>query len=137
MNRCQQYDFRSIDQDAIVKRLRQVCAGEQVHIADHLLYRLARAAGGGMREAEQLLDQLIAMSDEAIAEEDLNLLLGAARGEDLDKLIDAIISNDSGTALTLLDALFADGVAPATLVEQLSEQLRALLVHTAAWILLP
>ena len=133
VNRCQRYDFRSIDQDAIVERLRQVCAGEHVSIDDHLLYRLARSAGGGMREAQTLLDQLIAMSEDQIAEEDLNLLLGAARGDDLEKLLDAVLGGDTGTALTMLDALFADGVAPATLVEQLTEQLRgALWSPTAA-----
>ena len=60
----------------------------------YLLFRLARAAGGGMREAQTLLDQLIAMSEESISEADLNLLLGAARGEDLDRVIDSCLGQE-------------------------------------------
>ena len=91
LSRCQRFDFRSIDLDAIVKRLREICVKEQVQLTDAVLYRIARAAGGGMRDAQTLLDQLIAVCDGEVIEEDLNLLLGAARGGDLDLVVNDLL----------------------------------------------
>lgn len=132
VNRCQRFDFRSLTLDEIVQRLREVCAGEGASLPDALLYRLARAAGGGMRDAQTMLDQLIAMADGgAVQEEDVDLMLGAARGEDLRALAGELLAGHSDRVLERIDRLVAGGVAPATLLDQLVEHLRLLLlVHS-------
>ena len=99
VNRCQRFDFRAIDLRDIITRLEEVCAAENVTVDKALLTRIARAAGGGMREAQTLLDQLIAMSDETVSEDDLNLLLGAARSDDVHQLIGQVLAGDHGEAL--------------------------------------
>ncbi len=128
LSRCQRFDFRAIDNDAIVKRLREVCAGEKAQLSDAILARIARAAGGGMRDAQTLLDQLIAVSGGTVNEEDLNLLLGAARGEDLTALVEALIAGRSADALDRLDRVLAAGVSAGTLIEQLVDHARLLLL---------
>jgi len=128
LSRCQRFDFRAIELDDIVKRLREVCVGEQVQLGDALLQRIARAAGGGMRDAQTLLDQLIAVSGGEVREEDLNLLLGAARGDDLHALAGQLIAGDGPGALASLDRVLGSGVAPATFLDQLVDHLRLLLL---------
>ncbi len=131
LSRCQRFDFRSIDLDNIVKRLREICAAEKAELSDAVLFRIARAAGGGMRDAQTLLDQLIAASDGPVREEDLNLLLGAARGEDLDLVVERLLAGDAKGALEALDRISAGGVAGATFLGQLVDHVRTMLLVQA------
>jgi len=128
VNRCQRFDFRAIESDHIVERLREVCAGERVAIEDALLRRVARAAGGGMRDAQTLLDQLIAVAGDEVTEEDLDLLLGAARGDELTALAGEVLAGDAAKAIDHADSLIAGGVAPATLFRELLDHVRLLLL---------
>ena len=127
-SRCQRFDFRAIDISDIVSRLQDVCKGEGVELSEPLLRRIARSAGGGMRDAQTLLDQLISIADGEVQEEDLNLLLGAARGDDIDMMLTALLEGDSGKAIEHLDRLVSDGIACQTLVEQLLENARLMLL---------
>jgi DNA polymerase-3 subunit gamma/tau len=132
LSRCQRFDFRAIGLDDIVKRLRSIAATEQAVLPDPILYRIARAAGGGMRDAQTLLDQLIAVSgDEGVREEDLNLLLGAARGEDVEHLMSALLDGQAAQALDRLESTAQAGVAPASLLDQLIDHVRAMLLCQA------
>jgi DNA polymerase-3 subunit gamma/tau len=135
LSRCQRFDFRSISLDDIVARLRDIAAKEGGKLSDAVLFRVARAAGGGMRDAQTLLDQLIAVSDAEtggeVDESDLNLLLGAARGTDLAALVGHLLAGEAGPALAILDQVALAGVAPATLLDQLVDHVRALLLCQA------
>jgi DNA polymerase-3 subunit gamma/tau len=133
LSRCQRFDFRSIDLNDIVRRLRDIAAKEQVQLSDAVLTRIARAAGGGMRDAQTLLDQLIAVSDgtNGINEGDLNLLLGAARGEDLDAVVEALIAGNAAGAIEGLDRITSGGVAGATFLDQLVDHVRTMLLVQA------
>lgn len=128
VNRCQRYDFRSIGLDDIVKRLRDVCTGEGAELSDQLLHRIARAAGGGMRDAQTLLDQLLAIADGTVDEEDLNQLLGAARAGDVTNLAQKLLEGDRSEAFAIVDRLSGSGVAPATLNDQLLELFRQMML---------
>ncbi len=128
LNRCQRFDFRNLELDQIVGRLRDVCRGEGVELDDSLLFRIARAAGGGMRDAQTLLDQLIAIAVDTVSEEDLNLLLGAARGDDLKALAGELLDQRAPEALARLDGLVGGGVTPTALLGQLLEHFRLLLL---------
>ena len=135
LSRCQRFDFRSISLDDIVGRLREIAAKEGGKLSDAVLFRIARAAGGGMRDAQTLLDQLIAVSDSndggEVNEGDLNLLLGAARGEDLAELVGHLLDGAAAAALDALERTSAAGVAPATLLDQLVDHIRAMLLCQA------
>jgi DNA polymerase III subunit gamma/tau len=131
LSRVQRFDFRAIDLEDIVKRLRDIVAAEKITLPDAILFRIARAAGGGMRDAQTLLDQLIAVSAGQVSEEDLNLLLGAARGEDLQLIAGHLIAGEASLALTALDRVSSGGVAPATLLDQLVDHFRTILLVQA------
>ncbi|MHC5068496.1 MAG: DNA polymerase III subunit gamma/tau [Planctomycetota bacterium] len=129
VNRCQRYDFRAIGHDDIVARLGEVCAAEGIAIDPALLGRIARAAKGGMRDAQTMLDQLIAMcNDDTIAAADLDLLLGAAGGEDLHALISQLLNGDTAAALATIEKACSGGVAADTLISQLTDNARTLLL---------
>ena len=60
ISRCQRFDLLPIRTRLIAARLRQIADLEKVAISDGALEAIARAAEGGMRDAQSLLDQMIA-----------------------------------------------------------------------------
>ncbi len=131
LSRCQRFDFRSLDLPTIVNRLRDIATKEGANLPEPVLYRVARAAGGGMRDAQTLMDQLIAVSDGAANEDDLDLLLGAARGDELRDLLKLALAGSSAPALAKLDSCCAAGASSATILDQLIEHVRAIMLAQA------
>src|SRR6266567_7396917 len=60
VSRCQRYDFRRIRLPDVVGRLEQVCAGEGVNLPDGAAAMIARRATGSLRDAINLLEQVVA-----------------------------------------------------------------------------
>jgi DNA polymerase-3 subunit gamma/tau len=131
ISRCQQFDFRRITSADIVKRLRQVLVGERLEVADAVLDAVARAARGSMRDAESILDQLIAFKPSHLSTDDVAALIGSAGGERIDALAGAVAKGDPGAVLRALDAIFQTGVDTAAFADQLIDHLRTLLVLKA------
>ncbi len=137
LSRCQRFDFRAIPLDVVVKTLAEIATKEGVRLPETVLTRIARAAGGGMRDAQTLMDQLIAVSDSTadgaagVSEDDLTLLLGAARGGDVGELLDHLVGGRPAAALEVLERITGSGVAPTTLIEQLIDHVRAVLLYQA------
>ena len=59
LSRCQRHDLRRINLDAISKHMAWICRREGFEIADQSLELIAREAGGSMRDALSLLDQIM------------------------------------------------------------------------------
>lgn len=62
ISRCQRFDLLPIPTRLIAARLRLIADREKVPINDGAIAAIARAAEGGMRDAQSLLDQMIAFS---------------------------------------------------------------------------
>ena len=60
ISRCQRFDLRRIPVPLIADRLRQIADAEKIYVEDSALAAIARAADGGMRDAQSIFDQMIA-----------------------------------------------------------------------------
>src|SRR5262245_30409963 len=60
LSRCQRYDFRRISLRELVARLGAIASSEGLKITDGALVLLAREADGSMRDAQSLLEQVLA-----------------------------------------------------------------------------
>src|SRR5690606_25068891 len=65
-SRCQQFNFRLLTLDEILERLRWLAAQEQLEVEPQALELIARQGAGSIRDAESLLDQLVAAPGDAI-----------------------------------------------------------------------
>jgi DNA polymerase-3 subunit gamma/tau len=84
-----------------------------------------------MRDAQTILDQLIAVSEDGVDEGDLTLLLGAARGEDLNQVASELIAGNAAAAIEAFDRIAAGGVAAATFLDQLVDHIRTVMLVQA------
>lgn len=127
-SRCQRFDLRRIPTKLIIERLKHICETEKVNISNSALSAIARAADGGMRDAQSLLDQMISffsIKDSAeISEEQVLSLFGLTAGNEIQEIVSSILLNDKANAITSIHNLSLKGKNLETLFEELLEYIR-------------
>ncbi|MFW6158153.1 MAG: DNA polymerase III subunit gamma/tau [Planctomycetota bacterium] len=131
-SRCQRFDFRRIPSSSIAEHLRMICGKEEIRADDEALDAIARAAHGGMRDAESLLDQLASLAAETITVEDLTRLVGGVPQDVVLDLLGAIAQHDAKRAIEIIDETLAKGAADDELIQQLVDGFRELLLARVA-----
>ena len=99
VSRCQRYDLRRIGAGEIVDRLRLMCTSEQLTISDASLLAIAREADGSMRDAQTLLDQLIAYGGSEIGDAQVIEVLDLIDRRLLFGIAEACVEGDAARAL--------------------------------------
>src|SRR5262245_24174723 len=91
LSRCQRFDFPGIPLPRIAERLRAIAAGEGMEADEEALELVARRAGGSMRDAQSLLDQLLAFGPGRLTADQVHQLLGTAGDDRVAALADAAL----------------------------------------------
>ncbi|MEE9608862.1 MAG: DNA polymerase III subunit gamma/tau [Myxococcota bacterium] len=128
VSRCQRYDLRRIATAEIVENLGAIARAEKVSVSDKSLRAVAREADGSMRDAQTLLDQLIAYAGERIEDEQVTEVLDLIDRRLLLGILDACIAGDPARALEACGRAAASGVDAKRLGENLMQLLRDLVV---------
>jgi len=128
VSRCQRFDFRRISAERIASRLREICDSEGYKCDQGALMIIAERADGSMRDAQSMLEQVLAFSGGSVTEKDVGAIAGL-RGSDLVRdLARAIIAGDDSRVLDIVAQAFDAGADALDLVSSLTEWLRFLLV---------
>jgi len=128
ISRCQRYDLRRIAASEIVDRLRVVSDAEKITISDTSLLAIAREADGSMRDAQTLLDQVIAYGGNAIDDEQVTEVLDLIDRRLLVAIISACVDADPARALIAATSAGEAGADAKRLGENLLRLLRDLVV---------
>ncbi len=62
LSRCQRLDFRRISVMEIIAQLEKIAQAEKINIDKKVLFAIAKSSDGSLRDAESILDQLIAFT---------------------------------------------------------------------------
>ena len=127
-SRCQRYDFKRIPFRLIAERLLQITHSEGVTASPRAVALVAREAEGSMRDAQSLLDQVIAFAGNTVRDEDVIAALGLADRKLLYALADAIVDRDPLHALEGLNELHVYGYDMRRCARELLEHFRNLSV---------
>src|SRR5260370_5835197 len=130
LSRCQRFDFILIRPQRIAAHLRVIVSAAKMKADDEALEIIARRAAGSMRDAQSLLDQLLAFGGNGLTGAMVQKLLGVAGPERVAALADAIFRHDAKQALELVTACADDGL-------QLGESLDQLIAHWRDPLLVP
>jgi DNA polymerase-3 subunit gamma/tau len=121
LSRCQRFDLRRIEPEAMMAHLGRVAEAEGAEIEEDALALVTRAAEGSVRDALSLLDQALAVGIGRTGAAEVRAMLGLAdRGRVID-LFEAVMRGDAGGALTELSAQYAEGADPGTVLRDLAE----------------
>lgn len=126
LSRCQRYDFKRIPLRELIHRLREIVQQENLTADEVGLALIAREADGGLRDAQSLLDQVIAWSGGRITEQAVKEALGVADRQALFRVVDALLTRDPAQALRLAGDLYQYGYEPRRLCRDLLEHFRHL-----------
>ncbi|CAN5889610.1 hypothetical protein BH23ACT12_BH23ACT12_05740 [soil metagenome] len=128
LDRCQRYEFRSINSLDTAGRLSQICEMEKINADPETLTLISSRAGGSMRDALSLLDQLRAFAGDTVAVGDLAQLLGRMPDDVLFEAIDLISERDIGAVFVFAERLIRSGVDIREFSRALTDHLRSLLL---------
>jgi DNA polymerase-3 subunit gamma/tau len=128
LSRCQQYHLGRISLADISARLREISAAEGVSVSDDALALVATAADGSMRDAQSLLDKLIAFAGDDVDDETVIDLLGLVDRSLLYEVVDLIAREDLNGVLGLVNNMVEQGVDLHQFTLDLLGHLRGLLV---------
>src|SRR5216117_812676 len=128
LSRLQRFDFRRIGPHAIVSRLKQVAAAEQLKVEDDALHLIARSANGGMRDALSLLDQVLSFGEGPVTAARVREVLGLIPDELYAEMLRAIAERDPAAVFPLVERLLEAGADLSEFVNGAGETLRALLL---------
>lgn len=131
LSRCQRYDFAGITPEQIVATLSDICVREQIEAEPEALQTIARRAGGSMRDAQSLIEQLLSSAGERLTVEAVHRLLGTASDERILDVVDALADHDSGAVLRLVDGAANQGIQPTDLLNGVIDFLRDVMVLSA------
>ena len=133
ISRCQRFDLCRIPADLIAGRLEYIAAEENIRISRSALDVIARAADGGMRDAQSLLDQLVSFfgssnGEGTISEAQALSLFGLTAPGEMESLLHSILSNDRANAILSIHQFARQGKNLETLFEEILIWLRGILL---------
>src|SRR6184192_2428912 len=128
LSRCQRFDLHRIATNLIAQQLQTIAVKEKLTLEPAAAHAIARGAEGGMRDAESMLDQLVAFCGEKIAEPDVLNVFGFTSEQTVAKFTDKILRGETPAALELLHAEAENGKDMMKLMSDLISYLRDLLV---------
>src|SRR3712207_5550673 len=91
LSRCQRFDLHRIPANLIADHLQFIAKNEKVTLESAAAHAIARGADGGLRDAESMLDQLVAFCGENIAESDVLNVFGFTSEQTVANFTDSIL----------------------------------------------
>lgn len=128
ISRCQRYDFRRLPGQVIFDRLAHITDREAVAIEPEALRLVARNAGGSLRDAENILEQLVVSARDTVKAADVEELLGLGRGDAYLQLAQQLLLMDAPGALSTINEALWEGADPRQMHRQTLDLLRSALL---------
>jgi len=132
LSRCQRYDFHRIPVSTLVKQLNYIADQEGIEVSDDILTLIAKKADGAMRDAESLLDQIVAFSDEKVDPDKAKQVLGLIDYEYYLKIGELIRDQNQKELLFSAEEIFNKGVELGEFFTGLSEHFRNIMIAKKA-----
>ena len=128
LSRCQLFRFKRVSAVEIARHLEKILTSEKVKAEPEALARLARAAGGSVRDALSLLDQSLAYASGTLTAKQVEMLLGFLPDEFLIGFASALLERKPAGVLEWVRQLVEEGWDIPQFVRDFREFLRQTLV---------
>ena len=109
LSRCQRFDFNKISNEKLVSRLLYIATQEGKIVDKSILEYIAEISDGGLRDAINLLDQVISLPQESVTLEEIDRLSGRISQNTLFELLNAISTGNYVSILNISDIIYAEG----------------------------
>ncbi|MGI8483664.1 MAG: DNA polymerase III subunit gamma/tau [Thermomicrobiales bacterium] len=137
VSRCQRFDFRRINLEAMQACLRKVAHEEHIEIEPEAVQAIARHANGSLRDALGLLDQVAVYRENdqdtntTVTLDLVRTVLGVSRNDRVEAIISSLADRDPGPGLRSIGEAVDAGEDMRQLGRQLVAYIRLLLLQRA------
>ncbi|MBA3602962.1 MAG: DNA polymerase III subunit gamma/tau [Parachlamydiaceae bacterium] len=128
LSRCQRFNLNRIPIEKIFTKLKYITDQQKVEISEEALYTIAKRAEGGMRDAESLLDQILAFHEGSVTADSVADVLGIVPRELFFTLDQAVKETNLAIAFEIAHQVFSQGKDLLHFVESLTEHFRTILL---------
>lgn len=109
ISRAQRFDFKAINHEQIVSRLKYVAETQDIAYEEAALDFIAKASEGGMRDALSIMDQAIAFGDEHLTLQDALDVTGSLADADLNLLLSDVVQGNVHSAFERYHSFVSQG----------------------------
>ena len=109
LSRCQKFDFKKISLENIIGRLNYICENEKINFSDEIIKLIAELSDGGLRDAINLLDQLVSLNKKIITRTDVYNLIGSIDDSEIYELFDSVIKADIKETIKIINNYYDNG----------------------------
>jgi len=128
LSRCQRFNLSRIPTEQIINKLRKITQEMNIQVQDDALLLLAQRADGGLRDAESLMDQIIAFHEGEITAATVAEVLGIMPRDQFFELDRAGKEGQLGIAFEIAHLVFSQGKDLTHFVESLADHFRTLIL---------
>ena len=128
ISRCQRFDFHRLSQKATEEKLSRITKAEEIKIEPEALRLIAKSSRGGLRDAENLLEQIYTFYGADISLGQVQEMLGMAGDERARELVKYILQKDIGAGLRSIGRAVEDGIDLKQIDREVVSYLRELLL---------
>ncbi|MBQ4471767.1 MAG: DNA polymerase III subunit gamma/tau [Alphaproteobacteria bacterium] len=119
LSRCQRFDLKRIEANQLTDYLEKICKNEKVKFSREVLYLIAKAGDGSVRDSLSLLDQAMTQLPNNPSVEDVRKMLGVADKGALLDLYTSVINGKMDDVFNLLQTQYQSGADALTLVQDM------------------
>ncbi len=128
LSRCQRFDLRRLTPELIADHLLHIAKNEKIALDPAAAATIARGADGAMRDAESMLDQVVAFCGTTIGAADVHNVFGFTPRETVLELAGALVARDTPATLAVVKSQAEAGKDLARLLGDLVGLLRDILI---------
>ena len=128
ISRCQRFDFHRLSQKDTEEKLSRITQAENITISPEALRLVAKSARGGLRDAENLLEQIYTYYGSDVSLAQVREMLGMVGDERARELVKHILQKDIGAGLKSISRAVEDGIDIRQISREVVSYLRELLL---------
>jgi DNA polymerase III subunit gamma/tau len=128
LSRCQCFEFKPLSNAQITKQLELICGQEGIKIEAKGLEEISKVGAGSMRDAQSLLDQVIAYGGKKIDTDSVESVLGIVGGTTLELFAERLIKREPAELITLVQDVANQGKDLSLFCRSVMEYLRNLMM---------
>ncbi|MCB4792083.1 MAG: DNA polymerase III subunit gamma/tau [Elusimicrobia bacterium] len=129
LSRCQRYRFKLISSKEIIAHIEKLMKTEKFEIEQEALRVITESAGGSLRDALSLLDQVVSFTSGKVTFKDMENLLGFLPKKIVCSAVTCIAQRDSANILSLIKDISEQGYSLVQFARDLREHFRHLLLY--------
>ena len=129
VSRCQKFDFKKLNCNQIIERLNYILKNENKELSKEVVELIAKLSDGGLRDAINMLDQLLSIKKNKIDIEDVYTLIGDVSENQIFQIFNNIISCNIKELLTNINELYNEGKNFINIANRLQILIRNIIIH--------